>query len=228
MKKLTQEILDQLTEYQKKVFVWNDDISSLEHLNFLIAAGEQVPQFLLDYLNTAEEVLEPITVSSDGDPITYDEALANASYIPKFGEEAFYNPEINRWVAKQLSFEGGGVNSTNSTGWTKRFNGAIMSNITAPMTEFGILVHCLEVTSDIDRKGRSVMITHSNPEGGGMIVMKTILVNKYNNQFGSDNNMKLFIPGGRRIAFWLEAGPSDRRFSVPQMRISYRRVLSND
>ena len=229
-KLITTQIKDQLPA----AAYWENEpgnfYSSVAHCNYLnnlkVPGVADIPQSVIDQIAGLEEVVpELIPVNYD----SYNEALSNASYQYQFGEEAFYHPTEEVWVAKQLTFEGTGINSNNITGWTRRFNGMTCNNISAPMTEFGMLIHNLEVTSDDGSKvNRSLMIVHYDPEGGDGVVAATITLNKFNNQFGSSNNMKLYIPGGRRVAFWLNAGTNSANFVYPQIRISYRRVLSND
>ena len=229
-KLITTQIKDQLPT----AAYWENEpgnfYSSVSHCNYLnslnIPGVANIPQSVINEIAGLEEIMpELIPVNYD----SYNEALSNASYQAQFGEEAFYHPIEQVWIAKQLTYEGTGVNNGNVTGWTRRFNGMSCTNATAPMTEFGMLVHHLEVTSDNGAiANRNIMITHYDAEGNNGVMASTIILDKYNNQFGSANNMKLFIPGGRRIAFWLNAGDGGGRFVYPQMRISYRRVLSND
>ena len=229
-KLITTEIKNQLPTaayWENEPGNYYSSVSHCEYLNNLNVPGvNNIPQSVIDLIAGLEEII-PALVPVNFD--SYNEALSNASYQAHFGEEAFYHPEENVWIAKQLTFEGTGVNSNNVTGWTRRYNGMTCSNATAPMTEFGMLIHNVEITSDdSNRLNRGVMIAHYDSEGSNGIIAATIRLTQYNNQFGSANNMKLYIPGGRRIAFWLDDGDENLRFVYPQMRISYRRVLSND
>ena len=209
--------------------------SSVEHCNYINSLNIPTVTISTDTIALIRDIEDPeptpppIPDSNSSTIYDYDTALENASYSAFYGEKVWRNPDINRWVSEQLIFEGSGVNSNNVTGWTKRFNGMTCNNISAPMTEFGILIHNIEVTSDDSTKaGRKLSVYHYNVDGGDSTWVYDIPLDKFDNQFGCANNIKLFIPGGRRIAFWLAAGPNDARFVYPQLRISYRKVLSND
>ena len=124
-------------------------------------------------------------------------------------------------VSEQLYFEGGGINSINTQGYLRRFNGMIVDNRTGMFFEKGALIELIEFTCDNNTSNRRFQIQHYNRGGGDRQIVFDDSITEENNQFLYRENLNIIIPARRRFAPFITGAD----FRYPQYRIGYRRIF---
>lgn len=200
-----------------------DQIDASEDSAFLatvdLSEWDQVTGYNLIDLNFAEEKFKKdsngtITLESIMGPL--DEATENSnnySFIDSQG----------RLLSEELYFEGGGTNSSNTSGWMRRFNGMTINNGTGMMFGKGAVIELIEFSCDDTNSSKKFNIYHYDSNGNNGALVYTGDIDQENNQFLYAENLNIYIPPRRRLACFITGN-----FRYPQYRLGYRRVFSDD
>lgn len=189
-------------------FVNNDSDSS---------SWEEVTGFDFSAINFREQAFfknldDSISLINISAPIDSNEVTA---------DEFSYVDDSGRKLSEELYFEGGGVNSSNTSGWFRRFNGMTINNTTGMMFGRGAVIELIEFTHNSTGSGKRFQLYHYNASGGDSVKIYDKEVNLQNGQFLYEENLSLYVPPERRFAAFMTGG----RFRYPQYRIGYRRVF---
>ena len=149
------------------------------------------------------------------------ENVESALAIATYGEEAIFDNELGLVLARQLRFEGAGVNSSSTNGNPKRFNGGQMLFNRGLFSRLGMVIVEGNCTTSNTEAGRTIELVHSNANGENRQQVFSFPLDLIRNRFGYFENQRIFIPGERRFTYWMEG----ESFAYPQLRIAYRKVL---
>ena len=149
------------------------------------------------------------------------QVLESSVAMATYGEEAIVDNDLGLILARQLRFEGSGVNATSVNGFLRRFNGMLLTNDTGMFFDRGAVIVSAEFTCENNLAGRTIEFRHYDRNGNNQRTAGQIAVNLEKNQFGFVENTKIIIPARRRFAPWMNGS----EFRYPQLRIAYRKVL---